>query len=498
MTKKSLTKTKKSLMLLMAFSIISKILGLLREMVLASKYGAGVISDSYIVSLSIQNVLFASLSSAILINYIPIFSKITDEEKRKKFNGDLIGILLVLISIVITIFLTFNKDILKLFVAGFSNDSINILSKMVSITIFSSYFLIIGYVLKGYLEYKENFICSAINGVLLNVGLIGGILLSSSDKLNILSFGVLVGYGLNFIIMLIFAIKNGFRYKASLNIKNEHVKKLVLLTIPLILNDAVWEINSIVDKSITSKIGSGYISALNYGNFIVTVFITVFIKSVSTIIFPKLVKNIDDNNYIQIQLKRIVKYLIIVCIPVTYLMIIYSNDIIKVIFFRGNFSMESVNITAIALKLYSLGIIFSSYKSVMFNLFYARQETKIPSICATISIIINIILSLVFVNIWSYIGVIIATVISSFVSSLLLYLFYRKKYESIFTKELFMELFRIIIINIVIIILICGFKYFIELVNMNYYLYLFVNVIFVGLMTVLYMLILKKSKIEFL
>ena len=494
---KNVSKTKKSLIMIMFFTAVSKVLGLLREMILASKYGTGVISDSYIVSLSIQNVLFASLSTAVLVNYIPIFSGIDNDEERKRFNSSLIGVLFIVISIIIAIFFAFNTDLLKLFVSGFDEEDLVVLSRMVSISIFSSYFLIIGYVLKGFLEYKENFLCTAVNGVLLNVGLIGGILLSSSEHYNILSFGIITGYGLNFILLLFFAIKNGFKSKISLEFKNNNVKKLALLTIPLLLNDAIWEINSIVDKSITSRLGTGYISALNYGNFIVTCFITIFITSISTIIFPKLVKNIKDNEYVSNQIKKIFKYLTIVCVPVMILLIMYSEDVVRLLFLRGNFDSSSLVITSTALKFYSVGIVFVSFKTIMFKLFYARQETKIPSICATSSIVINIILSLILINYFGYIGVIVATIIASFISSLLLYLFYRKKYGTLFSHDFIIDLVKISILNIIILVLVQLVRYFTSLLNLYYYLFLVVNFVIIGLMIIVYLYVLKKNKIEF-
>lgn len=489
-------KTRNNVLLIMICTLISKFLGLIREMILASKFGTGIISDSYIVSLSIQEVIFTSLSSAILINYIPVFAKIKNAEKEKKFNGILITSLIVIITLLIIVILIFKNQILKIFVVGYTNEQLEYLGKMVSVSIFSVYFLLIGYVFKGFLEYKEKFFCTAVNGILLNVGLIGGILLGNNDHFTYLSFGVLFGYFLNFIIMLYFSIKNGFKAKITFDFKNEELKKVIVLTIPLIFNDAVWEINTLIDKSITSSLGTGYISALNYGNFIVSCIITIFVNSVLNVYFPKLVKNSDDEDYLKNQSSKIFKLLAAICLPTITLLFIYSKDITKILFFRGAFDTKSLEITATAIKLYSLGIIFTAYKTIMFKLYYAKQDTKMPSISATISIVINIALSLILIKYIGYKGVIIATIISSFVSSLFLHELYKKRYVNLIDKNLIRSLLKIIIFNIVFFALTyLTLKISILIFNATYTLYIAFNIVIIVILLVLYMLLLLKLKI---
>ena len=487
-----MTKTKKKVLLIMIGMILSKILGLSREIFVAAKYGTGVISDSFIVALSIPNILFSSISSAILINYIPIYSKIKQGDKKRSFNSNLLNILFIFITIFVILFMIFKEPILKIFVAGYTESELVYLSNIASISIFSVYFIVLGYVFKGYLEYKEKFFCTAINGIVLNFGLILGILFSNSEKYHILGYGILLGYGLNFIFLLISSIKNKFKYKLELNFKDPNIKQLCLLTLPILLNDSIWEINSIVDKTITSTIGSGYISALNYGNYISTVVITVLVTSVMTVFFPKLVKKIDDNEYVYSQIKRIFNYLFIVCLPITILCFSYSYDIVKFIFFRGAFDQSSLQITSIALKIYSCGIIFVGIKTVMFKVFYAYQDTKHPSISAIISIGLNIVLSLIFAKIFGYQGIIIATIISSFVSCLALNMFYSKKFNVIFDKSFIKQLSKVLICVLIFGLLVLIDKLFIlKFVESE-----FLNIILIGglslLNLVVYYFILRK------
>lgn len=154
------------------------------------------------------------------------------------------------------------------------------------ITIFAMYFIASANIFKGYLEYRGKFLGTSLYGILLNAGMILGIVLSSEERYILLGYGVLSGYILSFIILVVLARKNNFETKPNVNFKDEHLKKLVILTLPMILNDAVWQVNGIVDKSIASTIGAGYISAINYSHYIVDMVSSVFATSIVTVFFP--------------------------------------------------------------------------------------------------------------------------------------------------------------------------------------------------------------------
>ena len=406
-------------MIIMLGTLISKMLGLVREVILAQKYGTGYISDSFIISLNIPTILITSLAGAILTNYIPIFSKAEKEsrESARAFNGNLLSICLILSRI----------------------------------TIFAMYFIASANIFKGYLEYRGKFLGTSLYGILLNAGMILGIVLSSEERYILLGYGVLSGYILSFIILVVLARKNNFETKPNVNFKDEHLKKLVILTLPMILNDAVWQVNGIVDKSIASTIGAGYISAINYSHYIVDMVSSVFATSIVTVFFPNIVKSFNENGIeiVKSKTRKVLKIIIFITIPATVLIAFFAKTIVKILFFRGAFNNESLEITSMAVAIYSLALTFVCVKIILFKVFYAMQDTKSPTKSAIIAIIINIVFSVVLAKVMGYIGIIIVTVIAAFISTILLIVMFNRKRGSLIGKKLWIDIMKILIATVI-------------------------------------------------
>lgn len=446
-------KFKTSVFIVMAGTLLSKVLGLIREVLLAQKYGTGYISDSFILSLNIPNVIISAVAAAILTNYIPLFSKAEkeSEERAAKFNGNLLIIFFIISTILILLFMAFTKPIVKIFAVGFDDTGLTYLVNISRITIFCMYFIILAHIFKGYLEYRGKFLGTALYGILMNVGMILGIVFSSTEKYQILGLGVLLGYILAFIALFILSRKNRFTVKFNLNLKDDYLKELVVLTIPILLNDVVWQINGIVDKSISSTIGAGYISAINYSHYIVDMVTSVFATSVVTVFFPNVIKLFNEKGIKAVKEKTnsILKLIVFISIPATVLISVYSKAIVRLLFYRGAFDENSLQITSVAVSVYALAIVFVSMKTILFKVFYALQDTKSPTKSAIISILLNIVLSLILVKPLGYIGIIIGTVVSSFVSTFLLIKMFNKNHEPLLDKNLWMNVLRIVIAAVI-------------------------------------------------
>lgn len=446
-------KFKLSVLIVMLGTLLSKVLGLVREMLLANKYGTGYISDSYIVSLNIPVVLISALAGAILNNYIPLFSNAEKEssEKAKRFNGVLLVVSFIISTILIIVFMLFTKQIVRLFAVGFSEEKLQYLVVLSRITVFCMYFIITSHIFKGYLEYRGKFFGTSLYGILMNLGMILGIYFSTTEKYYLLGYGVLFGYILSFVALLILAIKNKFGVKLNADIKNEYLKKMVILTLPILLNDVVWQINGIVDKSVASTIGEGYISAINYSHYIVDIISSVFATSLVTVFFPNVIKLFNEEGIEKVKsdTRTILKTMMFITIPCSLLVAIFSTDIVKVLFFRGAFDSTSLSITSVAVAIYTFALTFVCLKIILFKVFYALQDTKSPTESAIISIVCNIILTLVLVRFLDYKGIIIATLISSIISTVILFIKFKKKNGNLLDKKFLYNSIKICIACVV-------------------------------------------------
>lgn len=457
-------KFKTSVFIVMVGTLLSKVLGLIREVLLAQKYGTGYISDSFILSLNIPTVIISAIAGAILTNYIPLFSKIEkeSEENAAKFNGNLLTIFFIISTILVILFFIFTKPIVKIFAAGFDDEALTYLINLSRITIFCMYFIILAYIFKGYLEYRGKFLGTSLYGICMNIGMISGIIFSNTERYQILGLGVLLGYILAFIVLFILSRKNKFTAKFNLNLKDVYLKELVVLTIPILLNDVVWQINGIVDKSISSTIGEGYISAINYSHYIVDMITSIFATSIVTVFFPNVIRLFREKGIGEVKEKTntILKAIIFISIPCTILIAIYARVIVRLLFYRGAFDETSLQITSTAVSVYSIAIVFASMKAILFKVFYALQDTKSPTWSAVTAIVLNIILSLLFVKPFGYIGIIVSTVISSFVSTFLLIKMFNKNHEKLLDKTLWINVLKIGIASVIMLGVILGLNCF--------------------------------------
>jgi len=364
-----MNKARTSIIILMIGTVISKALGLVREMMMANKYGASIITDSYVLGLSVPMILFTSVATAVLINYIPIYTEIDKHEPEKtgEFNGKVVNIVLMFVILTIGIYFLFPNFVIRLVAFGFDLNQVEYVRRILNISIFSIGFIQIGYILKGYLEYKGRFFPNAINGIIFNFGLIFGILISNTERFYLLGFGILLGYFLNFVVQIIYAKKMKFKYTPKLNFKDKHLKKMLLLSLPILFNDAIWHINVMIGQSITSTLGSGYISALNYAQYVTSTITMVIAVSVATVIFPKITKLFSDGNKeaIKNHMRTVFKNIIVICLPLTTFIFVMAGPIIKILFFRGEFNQESFIITSGAAAIYAFGLLFASLKTVI-------------------------------------------------------------------------------------------------------------------------------------
>lgn len=418
---------KKSLFILTACSLLSKCLGLVRDMLLAGIYGANSITDAYIIAYSIPTILIGSIAAALATNYLPILSE-TDiqegESKVEAFNSSIVKFTIVFVTIVLIVFFMFNDEILKMFAIGFEAEQFSVLKVFSNIMIFSSYTILLTEIFNGYAQYKNNFNTTAISGVILNILIIIGIVVSQFFDIHFIAIFYLLGHVISIIYIYLNTKMSGFKMKRDKIpfYNNGKVKKLLILSIPIFLNNAIWEINVMIDKSITSTVGEGFISSINYANKIIGIITGLFVISFVTIIYPKLVKlyqNRDVDKFSN-NLCDFSKVTSLFCIPSTLYLIYFSKDIIMILFGRGNFSIDAVENTNIFLMIFCLSILPQCLKTIFFKAYYSRQDTKAPSFNAVIAIVLNIILNLMLVKPFGANGVVFATVVSSWISCVLL------------------------------------------------------------------------------
>lgn len=435
----------KATTILFILTILSKIIGFIRDMVLVSIYGASMTTDVYITSMRIPTTLFSIVTSALATTFIPKFYDIYNNKGKKEslnFTNNLINITLILSIILGMVAFIFAAPLVKVFAINFTGEKLDLAIKFTRILAFTILFLGINDILTCWLQIKENYNIPILMGIPYNIVIISSIIISSKWKVEVLAIGSFLAIMSKLIFQLIYAYKTGYRYKLYINLKDENIKEIIILLMPVLIGVGVGQLNSIIDSSLASTLGDGIITILNSASKLDEILSGLFITTIISIMYPvfsKLSNDKESEEFI-ITIRRTINIIIIIMIPIIVGVIILAVPIVRVLFERGKFDSNSTILTAQAMRCYALGILAAGIGSVISRIFYSLKDTKTPMINGTITIITNIVLNLIFIRYLGYIGLALATSLSYFVK---LVLSFKKLKEKVnyFQQDLILKTF---------------------------------------------------------
>ncbi len=433
----------------MTLTILSMIIGFSKDLVLAYFLGASYISDAYIISLTIPQTIFGLIGASISTTFIPLYTSIRKQSgvnEANKFTNNLIHLLLVVSTLIIALLFQFTNRIVLIFASGFSDEALQLAVTLTRISIFSIYFSAIIFVFSSYLQSKNRFMSTGLMTIPLNIVTIASIFVGAKYNLSYLALGAIVATFFQLIFILIDMKKSDYSYKLYFNIKDKNIKKILTLSIPAILGSSVYQINVLVDRTLASSISEGGISVLSYSNKITALMYAILVVPIATVIYPNLSKVFANSEYQEF--KRIIRASLgainLLIIPSIVGILIFSNDIVSLLYGRGQFDATAIFMTTEALIFYSIGIIGMSTREIFYRSFYAMQDTKTPLINASISLLINIVLNVILSRYMGLNGLALATSLSAILCSILLIISLRKKIGPFGMKQISLSFLKII------------------------------------------------------
>lgn len=423
----------KSTLFLMIATMLAKILGFVREMVLMYSYGTGVYSDIFITSMNIPTVLFAVIGSALATTFIPLYHESLEEggeEGALKFTNNILNNIVILCVIISILGFIFAEPLVKLFAMKFTGEKLILTVKFVRIMIVGLIFIGISNIMTSFLQIKGNFFIPGLIAVPNNIIIIIGIIVASmTGNIYIMALGGLLGMVSQLLLQLPFAIKYGYKFERSLNVKDKYLKKMIVMVAPVLVGVSINQVNTMVDRSLASGLGDGIISALNSANRLNWFVIGLFIVTLTSVIYPTLSKQSNEENR-EGFIKSIytgINSAILLVLPVSVGSIILATPIVRILFERGAFNDQSTIMTSTALLFYSIGMPAQGIRNILDRVFYSLKDTKTPMINSIISIILNIVLAITLVKVMGYAGLALGTSLSFITCTILLFISLKKK-----------------------------------------------------------------------
>ena len=423
---------KKFIIWLTVISTASKFLGFLREIALSYFYGASEVSDAYLISITIPAVIFAFVGAALSTSYIPLFTSVErerGEEGAIRFSNNVVNFILVFACIVVVIGLIFTTPIVKVFASGFSGETLSLAVFFTRVSIAAVFFTGLTYIFKSFLQIRNDFIPPALIGLPYNIIVIASIALSAWTSSIFLPLGFALAAASQLFFLLPFAYKKGYRYCFTLDKSDPHIRKMVFLALPVILGVSVSQINTLVDRTLASRIVVGGISALNYANRLNGFIQGIFVMSVSTVMFPAISRMASANNITGLKgtLAKTMNLVSLIVVPFTVGTMIFAVPVIKLLFGRGAFGLKAVELTSYALFFYAVGMTAVAYREILSRAFYAMHDTKTPMVNGAIAVVANIILNIILSRFLGIGGLALATSISAILAVALMFMSLRKK-----------------------------------------------------------------------
>lgn len=432
----------KSIFIIVVFSLGSKVLGFIREVLIASKFGAGIETDTFFIALTATTLFTTMLTQAINTTMIPVLSEVESKEGKdgkKNHTNNLLNIIL-LVSLVIVILGWISAPmIIRILAPGFEGAQFNLAVLLMRIGLPVIFFASIVGVFRGYLQSELMFTESAAAQFPFNfVYIFFLIFLSSIFGIKGLMVASVLAVGAQILIQIPGIRKTGYKYKFILNIKDKYVNKIIYLVPPVLMSVAVNDLNTIVNRAFASSLIEGSISALNYGNRLKSLILGVFITAITTVIFPMLSNQANKENYDSF--KKVVRYginsILLITIPATVGIVVLAEPIVKTAFERGAFDANATYMTTGALIFYSLGLVGIAVRLFLDRAYYSLQDTKTPMINGFIAVAFNIVLNIILVRFMDHRGLALATSISAIISTALLLYGLKNKIGSLGTMEL--------------------------------------------------------------
>lgn len=423
----------KSAFWLMVVTMLSKVLGFGREIILGYFYGTSAYSDVYIVSMNIPLVLFASIGGALATTFIPLYQEVLNErgeERALKFSNNIMSIVIILSILLGILGYIFAEPLVKLFAMHYTGEKLMLAVKFVRIMIGGVVFIGLSNLMTSYLQIQGNFTIPGMIGFPNNVVVIISIILSAvTGNIYILAIGTLIGLATQFLFQVPFAIKRGYKFKPTIDLKDEYLKKMLWLVIPVFIGVAVNQVNTMVDRSLASGLGDGVITALNNANRLNLFVMGLFIATLGAVIYPTLSKLSSENNKEKFaeSVANSVNCVNLLVMPATIGAIVLATPVVRILFERGAFNDKSTALTATALVFYSVGMVGFGLRDILSKVFYSLKDTKTPMVNGMIAVALNIVLNIALVKVMGHGGLALATSLSAIICIFLLFRSLKKK-----------------------------------------------------------------------
>jgi putative peptidoglycan lipid II flippase len=426
--------------LVAVFSLVSRIIGIFRDRILAGEFGAGEVLDAYYSAFRVPDLIYNLLIlGALSAGFIPIFSSLIKKmkcdhkfhfcysrsENKEAWNlvSNLLNVLLLVLSFFSVLGLIFAPQLVSVIAPGFSPELKESTVLLTRIMFLSPIFLGVSSLLGGILQSFRNFLVFSLAPIFYNLGIIfGALFLVPTMGISGLAWGVVLGAFSHMIIQVPSVKMLGFKWRFFIDIYDKSFRKILVMMVPRTLSLATNQINLLVITIIASTLTTGSLTVFNFANNLQFFPIGIFGISFAVAAFPALSASAFDREKLISNFSYAFRQILFFIIPSTVLLLTLRAQIIRVILGAGEFSWRDTIMTIDTLGFFALSLFAQASIPLLARVFYARHNSKTPFYIGLVAVAVNVFLSLFLSNRMGVAGLALAFSLSSILNFMMLWI----------------------------------------------------------------------------
>ena len=438
--------------LITIMSLASRIMGLLRDRLLASHFGAGDTLDAYYAAFRVPDLIYNLLIlGALSAAFIPVFTALISREEKddawRMARGvvNLAAIFIVIFSIIFCVFAPF---IMRVITPGFPPDKLDTVILFTRIMFLSPLFLGISGIFGGILTSFKRFFIYSLAPIFYNLGIILGIVVLVKFMGPVgLAWGVVLGAFFHMLVQYPAARHLGYTHswKSLSYLKDRNIRRVLKLMVPRTLGIAVSQVNLLIITIFASLLASGSLSVFNFAQNLQGVPLGLFGSSFAIAVFPVLsavYAKKDRDSFIK-NFSKTFRQILFFIIPISVAMILLRAQLVRVILGAGKFDWEDTVLTFQVLGIFSLSLCAQSLVPLLARAFYAMHDTRTPFYIALVSEAVNILAVILLIGKYKIMALAVAFSLAATVQMIILLFVLRLRFENLDDKKILFSLIKI-------------------------------------------------------
>jgi len=447
-----------------AATLTSRILGLVRDQVLAAFFGAGSEMDAFIVAFRIPNLvrdLFAE--GAMSAAFVPTFTRrLTLDGKRAawQLGNNVINALLVVTAVLVAAGIVFATPIVTAFARDFSSvpGKLELTIRLTRIVLPFLIMVAVAAAVMGMLNSLHHYFVPAVSPALFNVAtIIGAFTLVplmpafGLPRITGIAIAALAGGVLQVLAQWPSLHAEGFRYRVSLDHRDPALRQVLVLMGPGTVGLAATQVNLFINTLLATSQGTGAVSWLSYAFRLMYLPIGLFGVSIATATLPAVSRHaaIDDREGIRHTVAQALAMMLVLNVPATFGLVVLANPIVRLLFERGQFLPADTAATAAALRFYAVGLVGYATARIASPVFYALGRSRVPVIASISTIALNVVANVLLVQFLGFRGLALGTSIAMIANGAVLVTLLYRHLKGLEERHLFTTLIKTVIASCV-------------------------------------------------